>query len=168
MLSGVGQTAACQEGPYQGGQSANVPQGPRMPEWQAAKLALRNPELRELLVAAAQAQCRIVLSVDPDIEVYRSFSPMAKITFQRQRNVQRVLDEATQEPLWSITERAREFIRIRKLLGREFRPFHSTRHWLWFPLPIARVVVAWATHLPDDINAANAELHKMRAELNAL
>lgn len=82
-----------------------------MPEWRAARLAMADPDIRALLVAAAYAQHRVVTSVDPDIEVLRSFSPMAKITFQRQRNVQRMLDSATEEPVWSFASKAHEFIK---------------------------------------------------------
>jgi hypothetical protein len=49
----------------------------------------------------------------------------------------------------------------RELIGRKFRPFHSHRRW-------GRVEVAWATHLPDNIDAANAELRRMKQELNEL
>jgi hypothetical protein len=62
----------------------------------------------------------------------------------------------------------------RTMLGREFRALHSTREWLWvarnyifgFPLPIARVRVAWSyTALPTDLDEANAELRRIQAEL---
>lgn len=47
---------------------------------------------------------------------------------------------------------------VRKLSGRDYRVFHSTRRWL-------RVVVAWSTRLPDDIDAANTMLHAIKAGL---
>lgn len=40
------------------------------------------------------AEQRTVTQVDPDLLVLKSFSPMAKITFQRQRNVERALADA--------------------------------------------------------------------------
>ena len=73
---------------------------PLMPHWRAARLALNDPMVRELARAVAFAQHRRISGVDPDIEVYRSFSPMAKITFQRQRNVDREIEQIATEPLY--------------------------------------------------------------------
>lgn len=64
----------------------------------------------------------------------------------------------------------------RELLGREFRALHSERMFLWvwrryifgFPLPIARVRVAWSTSLPKPLDEANAALRQMQQELYAL
>lgn len=47
----------------------------------------------------------------------------------------------------------------RIIKGRKFRPFSSTRRWL-------RVEVAWSTNLPNDIDAANAELRQIKADLD--
>lgn len=46
----------------------------------------------------------------------------------------------------------------RKLAGRIYRPFHSSRSG-------PRVRVSWATRLPDDINAANALLQDIKRTL---
>lgn len=107
-------------GPKQGyasggaGQSSmpngQMPQGPKMQEWQACRLAMLDPDVKKLLIEAAYAQNRVVSSVDPDIEVLRSFSPMAKIAFQRQRNVAKALKDATEAPIWSWGQRGREYI----------------------------------------------------------
>lgn len=43
------------------------------------------------------AENRTIQSVDPDIAILKSLSPMAKITFQRQRNVERALAELQSE-----------------------------------------------------------------------
>jgi hypothetical protein len=48
----------------------------------------------------------------------------------------------------------------RRLIGRDFRPFHSRRQW-------GRVMVAWCTNLPDDLDAANAELRQMKRDLQS-
>lgn len=47
----------------------------------------------------------------------------------------------------------------RKLIGREFRPFNSSRRWL-------RVEVSWATPLPKDISAANAAIREIEGNLH--
>lgn len=44
---------------------------------------------------------RVVLSIDPDIMAMRSWSPMAKVTFQRQRNVERAIEEAFGDNDWN-------------------------------------------------------------------
>lgn len=47
----------------------------------------------------------------------------------------------------------------RRLCGRDFVPFHSSRSW-------GRVRVSWSwTDLPDDIDEANAELRQLEREL---
>lgn len=46
----------------------------------------------------------------------------------------------------------------RMLVGREFRPFSVSRRWF-------RVMVSWSTHLPESIDAANAELDAIRHDL---
>lgn len=64
----------------------------------------------------------------------------------------------------------------RKLSGRCYRPFHSHRRWLYLwrdkywavRLPIARVEVAWCTHLPENIDAANAEIREIEKKLGGI
>lgn len=62
----------------------------------------------------------------------------------------------------------------RILAGKNFRPLHSTRQFLWLwrnsifsiPLPIARISVAWSwVDLPKDIDAANTALRDLRKTL---
>lgn len=48
----------------------------------------------------------------------------------------------------------------RRLIGREFRAFSSERCW-------GRVRVSWSMKLPADIDAANATLRKLAADLNS-
>jgi hypothetical protein len=72
--------------------------GPLVPQWRAAQLALSDPDVRALARSVAFSQHRFIGLVDPDIEVYRSFSPMAKITFQRQRNVDREINGMCSAP----------------------------------------------------------------------
>jgi len=87
---------------YVGQASANAAPSPVtqvMPRHQAARLALQVPAIRDAVTEAAWQMNRFVHAVEPDIEVYRSFSPMAKITFQRQRNVERLIAQETM-PSW--------------------------------------------------------------------
>lgn len=64
----------------------------------------------------------------------------------------------------------------RVLIGRKFKPFQSSRHFMWvwrrylfgFPLPVCRVRVCWCTHISDNIDEANEELGKMEKELGRL
>lgn len=60
-------------------------------------------EIREELAE----ENRYVASIDPDLAVMRCFSPMAKVTFQRQRNIDRALAEAMDER----NDRPRRYIR---------------------------------------------------------
>jgi hypothetical protein len=64
---------------------------------QATKLLLQNKELLSEITSQMYEHERIINHIDPDINIYKSFSPMAKITFQRQRNVQRQLHNLTGE-----------------------------------------------------------------------
>jgi hypothetical protein len=91
-------------------QQATGPVGPLMQEWQAARVALGDAKTKRLLLDAAFTKHRQIAAVDPDIEVYRSFSPMAKITYQRQRNVDRELIAISTEPQWSILQPIQAFM----------------------------------------------------------
>lgn len=61
----------------------------------------------------------------------------------------------------------------RTICGRKFRPFNSRRQFLWLfrgkvyaiPTPISRVSVSWAYNLPNDLDAANAELRELKSKL---
>lgn len=107
-----GMSTAAAPSDYYAGQSlkSDVCRGPVMQEWEASRLALAHPQMRKLMLAAAYAKHRSIAIVDPDIEVYRSFSPMAKITFQRQRNVDREIEQITTEPQWNLLSQARDFV----------------------------------------------------------
>jgi len=60
--------------------------------------------LAEIRAELAEAELRNNPYIDPDIQIMRSFSPMAKITFQRQRNVERALAEI-QDTRWDRPQR---------------------------------------------------------------
>ena len=92
-------------------QGNTPPMGPLMPEWKAMRLAMLDPDIKAIMMDALWNQHREIHKIDPDIEVLRSFSPMAKIAFQRQRNVQRAIEQSTNEPLHEIFGKAREYIR---------------------------------------------------------
>lgn len=49
---------------------------------------LANKVFRSQIESIYYEEYRAVPGIDPDIAVLRSFSPMAKVTFQRQRNVE--------------------------------------------------------------------------------
>lgn len=60
------------------------------------RLALSDPKLRAEVISdlfANEKRLNPVPHIDPDIDVYRSFSRSAKIAFQRQRRVQQQLYE---------------------------------------------------------------------------
>lgn len=108
-INGLGNTQASPPTtPYP---TPDRPQMAKVPEWRALRLAMQDPDLRREIVSMAFEQHRTVLSVDPDIEVMRSFSPMAKITFQRQRNVGRYIQQQTETPKWEMFSPLREFIK---------------------------------------------------------
>jgi hypothetical protein len=96
-------------GEQQGGQVNRAPV-PLMPSHQAFRLALRTPHVRDAIMEAVWRDNRRVHAVDPDIEIYRSFSPMAKITFQRQRNVERELQERSEPDSGDLLEPLRKFL----------------------------------------------------------
>ena len=79
---------------------------PNMSRALAAKAVfVANPDLYE----AARSTCfynnRNVDHIDPDIAVLKSLSPMAKVTFQRQRNVEREMAYWSNQEDMSITDR---------------------------------------------------------------
>lgn len=69
---------------------------PKMEHWQAMRLALQDPDIRREVLSECYARQRVIHMLDPDIANKRSWSDMAKITFQRQRNVERELESMTQ------------------------------------------------------------------------
>lgn len=62
--------------------------------------ALRIPFAKEGIMEILWNQHRHVYALDPDLAVKKSFSLNAKITFQRQRNVERRFKELQEEPAW--------------------------------------------------------------------
>lgn len=79
------------------------------------KSLFSNPAFRQGYEALIYERERRVGAIDPDISCMRSFSLSAKITFQRQRNVQREIEQMQLDNPWS---RAQDF--ISKALG--FKP----------------------------------------------
>jgi hypothetical protein len=57
------------------------------------RFALQWPSLRQQIESELYQANRVVHSIDHDLASKRSFSLAAKVAFQRQRNVQRALDE---------------------------------------------------------------------------
>jgi hypothetical protein len=62
-----------------------------MTEQQAFQLLLKNKDVSDLYTTHLYKEYKNVESIDPDLNVYKSFSTMAKIAYQRQRNVKRRL-----------------------------------------------------------------------------
>lgn len=69
-----------------------------MQQHEVMRLALKVPEMRQMLYDCAWRNNRHVGEIDADIDVYRSFSLAAKIAFQRQRNVERYVQQHTRDP----------------------------------------------------------------------
>lgn len=73
---------------------------PLMSHAQAMRLILKTvPELAEQVRTQYYEDHRRITYIDPDIDVYRSFSTAAKIVYQRQRDVERSIAEITTEHL---------------------------------------------------------------------
>ena len=64
----------------------------KMKPQEAWKILLQNKEMKDEYTSTLYRQYKEINQVDPDLDVYKSFSRMAKITFQRQRVVQRVVE----------------------------------------------------------------------------
>ena len=79
---------------------------PKMSRALAAKAVfVANPDLYEAARSICFQNHRNVDHIDPDIAVLKSLSPMAKITFQRQRNVEREMTYWWNVEDMSITDR---------------------------------------------------------------
>lgn len=85
------------EGEQGSGEAEFNPNVPKMPRWKALQTALADQAFAEGYSSYLFERERCIERLDPDLEVLRSFSPMAKITFQRQRNVERMLARDVQE-----------------------------------------------------------------------
>lgn len=68
------------------------------------KLALQNPTIRAELEGLAYEEARHVAHIDHDLASKRSFSLAAKITFQRQRDVERHMRYACADQPWQKIE----------------------------------------------------------------
>jgi hypothetical protein len=103
QLVGAGRLGIPQGQQYPSGagvqeQASTQINAPLMPSWKAARLVMSIPEYRALLHERAFNQYRHVTHIDPDIDCIRSYSLMAKVTFQRQRNIDRHLEAMMEEP----------------------------------------------------------------------
>lgn len=67
--------------------------GSSKPATPALQLAAQNPLTRHLLEEMVVNEVRTVHSIDPDIECLKSLSTAAKIYHQRQRNIQKRIDQ---------------------------------------------------------------------------
>lgn len=95
-----------------------VPISQKMSELEAHQALMQIPELRDLFTSGLYEQYRNVTYIDPDIAVLRSFSPMAKITFQRQRIVNRNIEVRTAQSYFrrGALEKVQDFI-YKKMWG---------------------------------------------------
>lgn len=76
--------------------------------------ALLNPLTRRAVESLLYEDEQVVTRLDPDIACMRSFSLNAKITFQRQRNVERRMRGLQQKWPWQrLTETIREALGLR-------------------------------------------------------
>lgn len=83
----------------------------QMSHAQAVAKFMADPIMRRQLEELAWKNNRIVHAIDDDLAAMRSFSHMAKITFQRQRNVEREIREAGEPPPWEARNVFEQMIR---------------------------------------------------------
>lgn len=76
---------------------------PLMSNRDAKKILLGQKKVREELESALYQKYRDVDHIDADIDVHKSFSRMAKIAFQRQRNVAQDMVLAAENDTYHIT-----------------------------------------------------------------
>lgn len=92
----------------------NLNQAKGMIDWnkaqrEAIEWALKEPSHRAKLESILYEENRNIFSIDPDLALNNSYSMMAKIAYQRQRNVERALREAVQsDSIWNRVERWKE------------------------------------------------------------
>ncbi len=79
---------------------------------EAWKILLQNKEMRDEYTSTLYKQYKDINQIDPDLDVHKSFSRMAKITFQRQRMVQRTIESHSNELNYGngITDKLQSFI----------------------------------------------------------
>lgn len=68
--------------------------GPRVPFVEQARRFLRSKQNMDEFTSILYAENKIVSHLDPDLMYSKALSPAAKITYQRQRNVERAMREA--------------------------------------------------------------------------
>lgn len=89
------------EAPANSLQQAHNPRGPAIPLQKAVDFLLQDKEFMSELTSRLYIENRYVGEVDADIAVLRAVSPMAKIVYQRQRNVTRAIDRDALEDIQS-------------------------------------------------------------------
>lgn len=75
------------------------PKAPLIDRTQAMRMVLADKEAIAEIRNELFEEHRIVHAIDPDIAIMKSWSDMAKITFQRQRNVERAMAELQEQRL---------------------------------------------------------------------
>lgn len=99
------QAMGLSQGGLPGASQLGVKVNPRMEQKSALRMIFGDAEalaeIRDELFAAQ----RHVTAIDPDILIMKSWSPMAKLTFQKQRNVERALAELQEEGRWDRPQR---------------------------------------------------------------
>lgn len=83
-----------------GGGGCPAPSANSDPSRAQIRLALMNKSVRQEIEANVYEQERFVGRLDPDLAALRSFSLNARIAFQRQRNVERRLQDMQQDWSW--------------------------------------------------------------------
>lgn len=104
-LAGVG-TSGLSYGVSSGAPATESAPRPNIDPRKALRNLLSNTALREEYLTAMYERNRHVGSLDLDLASKRSFSLAAKVTYQRQRNVARQIDEDSHAdgPLWQRPE----------------------------------------------------------------
>ncbi len=87
-------------GPALSGQTADATA--KMPSWKAARILMKDPDIARLVRQHAYEKHRNVHQIDADIAVLKSHSLMAKVTFQRQRDVEKAINYETSNQRWEL------------------------------------------------------------------
>lgn len=82
--------------PPQGEAACNIPIPPKMPREDAVLRFLKDAHMKAELKKNLYRHYKQVSYLDPDLEVLKGVSKMAKVTIQRQRNVQAAFDRITE------------------------------------------------------------------------
>jgi hypothetical protein len=84
----------------QSGQLISTPQPPRMSRPSAMRTIFGDKDALAEIRDELFRENRVIAGLDPDIAIMKSWSPMAKITFQRQRNVDLALARLQDAQSW--------------------------------------------------------------------